>query len=517
VVLWPHQERAIDETLTAIKRGERRVLVTSPTGGGKTRVMVELARRYLEAGKKVVLYSNRKLLVEQTSEVLLEAGVYHGVRAAGWEDERDHPFQVSSIHTEASRVLRKRAWQLHEADLALVDEAHQQASKTAGKILGAHCEAGAAVVGFTATPVGLGHLYDTLVAAGTMSELRACGALVPCLHYGPDEPDLRRFHAVLANGKDLSEKQAASAMHTPTLFARVLEWFKRLNPDARPTILFAPSVESSLWFAQEFEKAGISAAHIDGSDVYRSGKLYRSSREARADVLGCSGDCTIRVLCNRFVLREGIDAPWLAHGILATVFGSLQSYLQSGGRLLRAHPGLESVTVQDHGGNWWRHGSLNADREWRLDYTDRIVAGLREDRLRGKAEREPFRCPNCAMVLVCGTCMGCGFRPEPRKRSRPVVQLDGTLKEMVGDIYKPRRACQHPDGPKLWERMYWRSRRERGRRTFKGAMALFAQENRWAWPDPSWPLMPRQPYDFYQLVENVPIERLIPKIREQSA
>src|SRR5262249_45241141 len=153
------------------------------------------------------------------------------------------------------------------------------AFETAGKILTAHWKAGAACVGFTATPIGLGHLYDTLVVAGTTSELRACGALVPCLHYGPDEPDLRRFQKVLARGKELSEKQANSAMRTPTLFARVLEWFKRLNPDAQPTLLFAPSVETSIWFAQEFEKAGISAAHIDSSDVYRGGKLYPSSRE----------------------------------------------------------------------------------------------------------------------------------------------------------------------------------------------------------------------------------------------
>ena len=58
------------------------------------------------------------------------------------------------------------------------------------------------------------------------------------------------------------------------------------------------------------------------------------------------------VLCNRFVCA-GIDAPWLAHGIFATIFTSLQSYLQSGGRLLRSFPGIDAVTIR-HGGNWWR-------------------------------------------------------------------------------------------------------------------------------------------------------------------
>src|SRR5262249_18752567 len=158
--------------------------------------------------------------------------------------------------------------------------------------------------------------------------------------------------------------------------------FERLNPLHRRTILFAPGVPESIWFAEQFVKKGVSAVHIDGENVWVNGTLYESSRTAREDVLAASKEGRIVVLCNRFVLREGIKAPWLVHGILATVFGSLQSYLQAGGRLLRAYPGLESVSLQDHGGNWWRHDSLNADREWRLEDTNTSVAGRREDRMR---------------------------------------------------------------------------------------------------------------------------------------
>ena len=530
---WPHQRRAVEAVLAHVAAGSRRVLVTSPTGGGKTRIMQRLAEHTLARGQGVVLYSNRRLLVEQLSGAFAAAGVGHGVRAAGWEQEHDRLFQVASVQTEHARGVRGGR-PLHQAQLVLIDEAHLQAGRAAQTVFQRHHDEGAILVGFTATPLDLGHCYDELVVAGNHSELRACGALVPAVTYGPDEPDLRRVKGI-REGADLTEAQARKAMMTPGLFGRVWEWFGRLNPERRPTILFAPGVPESVWFAEQFAARGVSAAHIDGEDIWVDGRLHPSSRELRAEVLARSKAGDIVALCNRFVLREGIDCTWLAHGIFATVFGSLQSYLQSGGRLLRAHDGLDHVVVQDHGGNWWRHGSLNADREWRLEYTAAMAYGLRADALRGKKcrhcgaplpggspwcaacrkanEVEPQRCPRCARVLYGRLCDprfgGCGW--EASKKSRPVVMTDGTLKEMTGDAFRPRRLSVQPDGPQLWERMVYRSRTAKGAKTFRQAMALFAHENNWAWPDPTWPLMPRDPLDFYRLVADVPPDRLIPK------
>jgi superfamily II DNA or RNA helicase len=521
---WPHQIRAVSETLAAINAGIRRICVTSPTGGGKTYIASELIRHYLERGMLVVLYTNRKLLVAQTSRVLEAAGHVHGVRAAGYDDDRHRELQVSSIQTEGSRVLRGQRWGLHEADLVIVDEAHLNAGKTARTILDAHREQGASIVGLTATPIDLGDMYDCLVVAGTNSELRACGALVPCLHYGPDEPDLRHIGKV-ALGENLTEKQNVRAIMTPAIWSNVLAGWKRYNPDARPTILFGPGVGESLWFAEQFWAAGISAAHIDGADVWVNGKLYRTSQSARDDVL----DGSIRVICNRFVLREGIDAPWLSHGIFAAVFGSLQSYLQSGGRLLRASPRLSSVTIQDHGGNWHRHGSLNADRTWNLQYTAGMIAGLRQEQLRCKRcrrckakltrgpvcpqcgllnEFEPVRCPKCQLILNGYRCR-CSYEIAPGKKSRPVIQHDGSLKEMKGDIFKPRRISLRADAEKVWERMYYRAKNKG--MTFRQAEALYSRENNYLWPSHEMPLMPRDPLDWFKKVIDVPVERLTPK------
>jgi hypothetical protein len=194
------------------------------------------------------------------------------------------------------------------------------------------------------------------------------------------------------------------------------------------------------------------------------------------------------------------------------VFGSLQSYLQSGGRLLRAYPGKHHVTLQDHGGAWWRHGSLNADRQWELDLTPGIAAGLRERAMREKRLTEPLLCPQCARILNGPKCP-CGYTIDLRRKSRPVVQTDGTLKQMAGDIFKPRRLTQRKDAAQIWERMYYRARSEKWNATFAQAEAMFAAENNWGWPPKDLPLMPIDPKDFHRKVREVPRERLIPKCR----
>lgn len=520
--LWPHQKRGVGGALAAIRQGHRRVLLTSPTGGGKTRMMAELIRHYLDHDRRVVLYTNRRLLLEQTSGVLEGQGFTHGLRAAGCPDDRHRDLQVSSVQTEYSRSVKGKEWLLHDADLVLVDEAHLQKGEMARAILAAHLEAGAAVVGLTATPLGLGEHYDVLVQAGTVSELRACGALVRCDHYGPDEPDLRHVRKVPL-GEDLSESECRKAVMVPGVFGRVWEHWRRLNPDGRPTILFAPGVQESVWFAQQFEARGVRAASIDGKEVYVDGKFIPTSKDAREAALRQSREGRLPVLCNRFVLREGVDAPWLAHGIVATVFGSLGSYLQAGGRLLRAHPGLSSVTLQDHGGCWWRHGSLNADREWRLDLTERLAAARREDAWRNPPragerapEPQPLRCPRCARVLAVPRCP-CGWALLAGRKARPVVQADGSLLMLEGDVFRPRRIAKPPRAEELWERMYHRAKSPKYDATFRAAYSLFARENDWTWLPQDLPLMPKDPEDWYRKVADVPLERLHQKAPQEAA
>jgi superfamily II DNA or RNA helicase len=496
-----------------IDAGERRICVTSPTGSGKTVTICDLIEWALDRRWEAILYTNRRLLIEQLRRVLRGRGFDFGVRAAGHAEELEQPVQVSSLPTERSRTINSTRWIIHGHGgklLAIVDEAHLNKSGTAQTILQRHYDAGHVYCGFTATPIDLAHLYDSLVIAGTPTQMRQCGALVSAYHYGPDEPDMHTFRQSTKTGEYV-ENDVRKAIMTPTIFGRVLGQFHQLNPERNPTILFGPGVNESIWFAEQFSAQGIRAAHIDGEGYWLDGEYRRTTDpEERHQLLEDLRAGGIKVLCNRYVAREGLDLPEVSHLILATVMGSLQTYLQSVGRGLRAAPGKDRCTIQDHGGHYWRHGSVNADREWHLNYTESLIAEARAERFRSKESAEPIRCPQCGLVRASGPrCPGCGH--ECSKRSRMVIQTDGTLREHVGDIFRPRVVKSKPDTSKLWETMYYRAKNSRTRMTFNQAQGLFVREHHY-WPPHDLPLMPTTEFDWHLPVADVPRHRLIPKV-----
>jgi superfamily II DNA or RNA helicase len=456
--------------------------------------------------RPVALYTQRRMLYDQTCRILDGAGIRFGKRASGHSQNLFLDVQVCMTQTELSRVYKSGDRPLHSASLVLIDELHQHCGPTFSRIVDDHVERGAMVIGYTATPLDI-EGYDELLIAGTMSECLRIGALVKPETYAPEEPDLRHIKNYVV-GRELTESENVKSIMRPGVFGRIFDAWKKHNPDGKPTLLFGPDVAGSLFFAQEFWKNGVSAAHIDGEQIWINGEFKTANEEARAELARQSQSGEIKIVCNRFVLREGIDWPWIEVGCFATVFGALTSFLQSGGRLLRAHPGKTKCTILDHGGNWHRHGSLAVDRNWQLGMTNRTVVAQRAEQLREKKELEPITCSECGKVRASGsTCPQCGFTAH--KRSRFVVQINGTLKRIDGEIYKPRVAKLKPNTAQLWERMYYRARSQKWNATFKQAEAMFFRENHY-WPPKTLRLMPRESGDWFRKVGDVKREELIP-------
>lgn len=444
--LWPHQTRGINELRSAIDGGETAICLTSPTGGGKTRLASEIVKHARENGKRVVLYVHRRMLLSQTSRKMQEHKLDHGLMAAGYDPALLRDVQIASIQTIDSRVIKQEKWELHMADIVIVDEAHDIKAERAQKILNQHREMGAVIIGLTATPVGIGHIYNRIIVAGTKNELRKCGALVPCETYGPDEPDLKHIGSQKIQ---FSEREQAKVIMVRKVFGRVFDNWKRLNPDGRPTLLFAPGVRESRWFARMFNRRGVTAAHIDGD----------TPDDERQQILEGSQEGTIKVVSNRLVLREGIDAPWLEHCILACVIGSYSSFVQAGGRMLRASPdtGKTKAIIQDHGGHWWRHGSLNDDMEWTLENTDQTIATKKRKSVTEGGEKEPVCCPECSRILrpsdyMSGGCLKCGHKFKQSQRM--VVQVNGELKLMRGAVRKKKKPV---DNERVWNGCFWQA------------------------------------------------------------
>lgn len=89
-----------------------------------------------------------------------------------------------------------------------------------------------------------------------------------------------------------------------------------------------------------------------------------------------------------------------------------------------------------------------------------------------------------------------------------VVETDGTLKEMHGNIFKPRITNVKQDSQKLWTRTYHRALNSKSGMTFAQAEALFYYEQGY-YPSRDLAYMPTDHLDFFRKVRDVPKELLI--------
>ena len=458
--LWPHQSQAIHDTRELIRQGCRSICVASPTGGGKTRIIAEIARSAGEKGKRVLVLTNRKILLEQASGAMTASGIAHSHMAAGHHRSPFDQTTIASVQTLDSRCLRSDRWELPNADIVLIDEAHSNASvgSAAERIIRHFLRNKCVVVGFTATPVGLGGIYGELVRAGTTPSLIQSKILVPCTVYAPSEPDMQGIS--MSNGEYSGRSMRKRVMECG-IHADVFKWYDKLNPDRNPTVMFAPGVAESKWFCDQFNERGITARHIDGE----------TPNDERKEIFAQVESGETQVVSSFGVLREGWNCPVVSHAILTQVCGALSTYLQIVGRILRASPGKTTATLQDHSGATWRHGPPDSEREWNLNDTDvKIAQKAKKDKESGDAT-EGITCPECAFVRARGPkCPNCGHQHE--KSHRRVYMQDGSLKKMSGPAIQKKKPMTEK---KLWDREIWAG--AKSDRTIKQMRWFFKKRN----------------------------------------
>jgi superfamily II DNA or RNA helicase len=437
--------------------------------------MQQLALEEVAAGGQVRIYLHRQMLREQLSRVFTDAGIDHGIQSAGHEVDESKPIQICMTDSVYSRAIVRSHWDLGNPTLVMFDESHQQTGSKARAIINGgvnangfswkgHIDNGAFVLGMSATPVNCGELYESLIDFGSYSEMRSVKAHLPVRVYSPSEVDCSGLKQNAENefaGKDLADRAYR-------IFGDAYAWWRKLNKDALPSLLFAPSVESSKWFAEEWAKMGVPVAHIDGATCLLprrgiGGSLYLeqfdSSEEIRNEILRMSKTGEIALVCNRFVLREAIDMPWIKHGIAATVFGGIATYLQSVGRIQRYHPDYDYKVWQCHGGSYWRHGSPNMDRTWNLGDTSKSIAKARMSQVQRSSEPQDVEgicCPKCMVWRQRGVkCPGCGH--THKQSVRAVQMISGELKLMRGVVTKLKKKSKSKTAQEIWNSVLWGS------------------------------------------------------------
>jgi superfamily II DNA or RNA helicase len=314
--LRPYQTKAEKDIFDQWRAKKKSVMFQLCTGGGKTVLFVSVIKKFLRAGKRVVLIAHREELISQAWNMLHKHEIWAGIIKSGAPENFHLPCQVASIQTICRRS------KLPRADLIIIDEAHHtQDDNSYGDVLLRHFPL-SRVLGVTATPYRLGgkgftKIFDCLVQGPPFKDLVSWGFLVPFKYYVSYNPDLS--NAKVQRG-DYVLDDIEKAMRLAPIVDSYLEHCKGMSG-----ICFAVNISHSQQIVRQYIEAGIPAAHVDANtDITIRRKLFQDLRDKK-----------ILVLVNVGIATEGTDIPNIDFVQLARPTMSLSLFLQMVGRVTR--------------------------------------------------------------------------------------------------------------------------------------------------------------------------------------
>jgi DNA repair protein RadD len=439
-LLRPYQLEAVERIEQALGTAARPILV-APTGSGKTVILAELIRRAVDKFHRVLVIAHRREIVQQTREKLIAAGLQPGIIQAGLEKElrMQAPVQVASIQTLHARAFRSNVMQKPAATLVIIDEAHHSRARTYQQLIDEYPDA--TVVGATATPCrgdgrGLGNIFKPMIETPQVAELIVGGYLVGTKLYAPigEQEAKRLVKGVKTQTGDYVVSQLSARLNTAQLVGDICAHWHKYGEN-RATLVFACDVAHSVHIADEFNRSGVRAEHIDGN----------TPKDERDAILTRLKPGETKIVTNFGVLTEGFDCPDIGCIILARPTKQMGLYRQMIGRGLRPAPGKTDVVVLDHTGAIWLHGRPEDHVEWTLDVDKRAENPVQAKRKRGE-ERKLAECSQCKVVMAAPPpCEHCGWMPAQR-RGRDRDFLDGELGLVVNGKAK---APTYSEGDKV--------------------------------------------------------------------
>ena len=401
-----YQVKTIDMLRQALQ-GFMSACLVMPTGSGKTVVFAEIARSAAAKGRYILILVHRRELVNQASAKLTDAGVDHGIIAAGFPAS-DHKVQVASVQT----LVRRLTTTDFKPDLIIIDEAHHAVAGSWEKITARWGHARR--IGVTATPSrldgrGLGSHFETLVSGPSVEQLVNGGFLSPHKVFAP--PILVDLSQVKTRAGDYANDQLSEAMDRPTITGSACATYRRL---ADGSVKHATSV------CESFKAAGYRAKLVTGN----------MPMDERDEAISGLADGRTQVLCSVDVVSEGTDVPAVSAAILLRPTQSESLYLQQVGRILRPQNGKIAI-VLDHVGSTSKFGFIDDRRDWSLDS-------------KPKRQRKDEPAPS---VRQCPKCFA-AFKPQPecpccghifQTKTRELSHKEGELHEMRREAARERQ------------------------------------------------------------------------------
>ena len=422
--LRPYQASSIEALRAGFRSNHTRQVLAAPTGAGKSRIMESMIRTARDKGSRIMFVCERRILVEQFSKHLHNAGIDHGVlMAKHW---RFRPYEKVQI---ASAQTLERMESIPLVDIVFIDELHACLRKSVINMI--KTQPNLRIVGATATPFhpAIGTHFSNVVSVTTMAQLVEEKYLVPFRVFVAKEIDTSGLKVVAGEWKkDDLEKRGQQ------IVGDVVADYIRISNEVfggyRKTICFSCGIAHGAELVLKFQEAGINAVQISSED----------DEDYRDEVLKdfAKPDSEIKVVISVAILSRGFDQSDVDYVILARPLKkSFSEHVQMVGRGARIHDGKNLCVIQDNSGNWLRFAD-----DWDKLYNDGVNELTAGQDTKAKKEptaeqKEAAKCPKCGVIWSGGdTCAHCGF---VRAKRSEVVAVAGEMVEINATTRKSEK------------------------------------------------------------------------------
>lgn len=356
--LYDYQKESIDQVFDKInnKAADFKLLFQLPTGGGKTVIFSEIARRFIaEKNKKVLILTHRIELSSQTSKMLTEFGVQNKVITSDVKCLADQDkFQcfVAMVETLKNR-LNDDLLDMRDVSLVIIDEAHYNSFRKLFKYFD-DCF----ILGVTATPLSsniklpMNEIYKELIVGEPIPSLINKGFLAKATTY---TYDVALGGLKVGINGDYTVKSSDELYSSNLMQDKLVQAYVEKSM-GKKTLIFNNGINTSWHVYDTFKAAGYNnIRHLDNT----------FSKQERSEILQWFKETPDAILTSVSILTTGFDEPSVETIILNRATKSITLYYQMIGRGSRIFKNKKEFTVIDLGNNAARFGLWSEPINWR--------------------------------------------------------------------------------------------------------------------------------------------------------
>lgn len=354
--LYPYQEGAVNNIFRELLElpPNANLLFQLPTGGGKTIIFSEIAKRYIEKfGRKVLILTHRIELGKQTSAVLTEAGIVNKVITSEVKQlpHQSHYQSFIALVETLNNRLQENDQFVEDIGLVIVDEAHNNSFR---KIF--HYFQDVNILGVTATPLSsnkklpLYQTYQKLIVGESISNLIEQGYLCEgqTFSYDVNLSSLR-----VGNNGEFTVGSHELLYTQAMMQSKLIEAYDEVA-NRKKTLIFNAGILTSRAVYETFKSKGYPIRHLDSTfsdrDRVETLEWFRNTKDG--------------ILTSVSILTTGFDEPEVENIILNRATKSLTLYHQMIGRGSRVLPEKRTFNIVDLGNNSRRFNLWQYPIDW---------------------------------------------------------------------------------------------------------------------------------------------------------